>query len=278
MHRQFVVSAFTKDWRAGNPAAVCLLDHWISEADLQSIAAQNNLSETAFMLWPEHADECPDLVDLRWFTPTTEVDLCGHATLASAHVLYTHCGVRGDQRLCFETRSGQLNAWQVADSTDEDRLVIELPATEPIPVSRSFNWLDALGLEVMPSAVLAGEDYLLVFESEKQVVNAKPNMRLLSELDRRGVIITALASVERDEDFVSRFFVPKLGVDEDPVTGSAHTQLIPYWSTVLGHRRLLGWQASERGGRVYGQWSAPKVVMEGEAVTFCSGHLDVANH
>ncbi len=269
--QQFIVNAFTADWTGGNPAAVCVLDDWPDEACLQAIAAQNNLSETAFFVPPRPAQTADSAISLRWFTPSHEVDLCGHATLASAHVFYHHLGWRVDQPLVFETRSGLLQARQT-----DGRIQIHLPASEPQPVHASHTTdqlMKALGRE--GECVLAAEDYLVVYPSANDIQLLVPDYAKLAKLDRRGVIVTAAKNGQDGDDFYSRFFVPKLGVDEDPVTGSAHCQLIPYWTGVLEKQTLSGWQCSKRGGRVRGQWLGAEVCLQGEAVTFAESEIVV---
>ena len=266
---QFVVNAFATDWRGGNPAAVCVLDDWPADRELQAIASQNNLSETAFFLRPEIQAIEDQALTLRWFTPTEEVDLCGHATLASAHVLYHHLGISDEVEIKFQTRSGQLMSRLI------DGLIgLTLPASRPVRLDHWPKGRVALG-DIDPQEVLAAEDYLVVYSSAEEVMSLQPDFSSLSALDRRGVIVTAQADANSEDDFVSRFFVPKLGVDEDPVTGSAHCQLIPFWSDRLGQRWLSGWQCSKRGGRVVGQWVDDVVELQGHAVTFSAAQIQV---
>lgn len=266
---QFIVNAFTSTWQGGNPAAVCVLEAWPSDDVLQAIAGQNNLSETAFFLSSEVDSIKDHAIGLRWFTPTEEVDLCGHATLASAHVLYQHLGIDDQIQIRFSTRSGELCC-----EREGDGIIIRLPASEPVQLACWPEALASLG-PVAPEAVWAAEDYLVVYSKADQVFALQPDFTGLGELDRRGVIVTALAEDPRD-DFVSRFFVPKLGVNEDPVTGSAHCQLIPYWSDRLGRRWLSGWQCSKRGGRVIGKWLNDTVVLKGSAITFSVAKIQVS--
>ncbi len=268
MYPLYVVSAFSADWRSGNPAAICLLDEWLPNGELQAIAAQNNLSETAFLLWQGHLSELPDDLELRWFTPVAEVDLCGHATLATAHVLYRHLGVDPEATLRFRTRSGPLKAWLI-----RDQVAVVLPADVAVPTHNTVDWCDVLNTQTMPLAVFEGVDYVVIFADESTVHEIRPNMSAVGQLDRRGVIVSAQLLDSKDIDFVSRFFAPKLGVDEDPVTGSAHCQLIPYWSEVLGKRTLTGWQASPRGGKVVGEWVGSEVILRGDAVTYSQGQI-----
>ena len=228
----YQVDAFTSAVFSGNPAAVCLLDEWIDDKRLQSIAAENNLSETAFLVQEK------DGFALRWFTPKTEVALCGHATLASAFVQFACRGWRPDT-IKFQTRkSGQLVVTKKGEMLEMDFPARPAHAREtPAGLSR------ALG--ITPKKVYdSAEDLMVVLDNKKTVRDVRPDFNALEQLDFRGIIITALG--ERS-DFVSRFFAPRVGVPEDPVTGSAHCVLIPYWSTVLGQKELYALQVSQRG-------------------------------
>ncbi len=229
----YQVDAFASRIFAGNPAAVVPLERWLGDATLQAIATENNLSETAFTV-PEGEG-----FRLRWFTPATEVDLCGHATLGTAHVLFK-TGLATDDMIAFETRSGRLGVRRAGDE-----LVMDFPAVPCVPLDAPPALDDGLGRR--PVELFAGPDYMAVFRSEEDVRAIEPNLRTLERLDRRGVIVTAPA---RDADFCSRFFAPKLGVPEDPVTGSAHCQLTPYWSRTLGKKELRAHQVSARGGEL----------------------------
>ena len=242
---------------SGNPAAVCPLERWLDDATLRGIAAENNLSETAFFLPPTGG-----VAPLRWFTPAVEVDLCGHATLASAHVLYHHLGASGD-RLRFSSRSGEL-----AVSRAGDRLELDFPARPARPVGVSDRVAAALRAE--PTAVLEATDLLVVFDTEEEVAALRPDMAAMAELPQRGVIATARA---RDVDFVSRFFGPKVGVPEDPVTGSAHCTLIPYWAASLGKQTLEAIQLSPRGGALSCTLRGDRVGIAGHARTTLVGEI-----
>lgn len=267
--QQYIVNAFTDQWTGGNPAAVCVLEEWPQLDVLQGIAAQNNLSETAFFLVPQTTNPPNSPMRLRWFTPTHEVDLCGHATLASAHVLFEHLNWPDDQTIVFETRSGLLSA-----TKDQSWIAMDLPASEPKPVASPSTIDDlsgALGVNVVE--LLEAEDYLAVVSSVDDLHSTAPNFSKLAKLGRRGVIVTTGADDQVSDDFYSRFFVPKLGVNEDPVTGSAHCQLIPYWTRVLGKEILSGWQCSTRGGRVLGEWMGSHVRLKGQAMTFSEGKI-----
>ncbi len=247
----FQVDAFAAQVFAGNPAAVCPLDAWLPEALMQSIAAENNLSETAFFV-PEGGG-----YGLRWFTPQKEIDLCGHATLASAHVLFEHLGFTGE-RLDFSTRSGILSV-----SRAGNLLALDFPAKTVEACAAPAALIE--GLWAVPREVHVGRDYLAVFASEEEVRALTPDPRRLAELDRHGVIVTAPG---RDVDFVSRFFAPKFGVDEDPVTGSSHCSLTPFWAARLGKTTLDARQVSPRGGRLQCELSGERVILRGRAVTY----------
>jgi predicted PhzF superfamily epimerase YddE/YHI9 len=257
--RQFQVDAFTDHVFGGNPAAVVRLPAWPADALLQAIAEENNLSETAFFV-PD-----ADGFQLRWFTPTTEIDLCGHATLAAAHVLFEHLGHAGPV-VAFTTRSGPL-----AVRREGEGLVMDFPASPPRPCLAPPGLGDALGR--VPVEVLQAEDYIAVFDTETEVRAITPDMDRLRGLGLRGVAVTAPGS---DVDFVSRFFAPKYGIPEDPVTGSAHCELAPYWATRLGKRSLVARQVSRRGGEVRcGLEESGRVLLEGRAVTFLEGRIVV---
>lgn len=254
--RQFQVDAFATRLFAGNPAAVCPLRNWLSNEVLQAIASENNLSETAFFVPTGEGFE------LRWFTPTVEVELCGHATLATAHVLFEHLGHPGGT-IRFETRSGELTVQRKGD-----RLAMVFPARAPRPCATPPALSDALGME--PLEVLQADDYIAVFDNEATIRALLPDMVKLCTLKRRGVSVTAPGS---EVDFVSRFFAPALGVPEDPVTGSAHCELAPYWAGRLGKSQMHARQVSRRGGDVFCEVSGEQVVLEGSAVTFLAGEI-----
>lgn len=252
------VDAFTERAFAGNPAAVCLLDGPREEGWMQAVASEMNLSETAY-LWPEGGGW-----RLRWFTPTVEVDLCGHATLASAHVLFAEEGASGPLR--FATRSGELVARRAGDWIE-----LDFPALESEPAEAPAGLVDALG--AAPVGVFRSRfDLLVELDAERTVRGLDVDIRRLARVDVRGVIATAPA--EGDEfDFVSRFFAPRAGVDEDPVTGSAHCALAPFWGARLSKREMTGYQASARGGVVRVRLDGDRVVLAGRAVTVLRGEL-----
>ena len=257
--RQFQVDAFASRPFEGNPAAVCPLEQWLPDSLLQSIAEENNLSETAFFV--------PDAkgFHLRWFTPVSEVDFCGHATLATAHVLYEALG-HNSEVVVFSTRSGEMTVKR------DDRLyVMDFPSMPPRPCAPPQALV--AGIKVSPAEVLSAGDYVAVFESEDVVRSLTPDFTKLSELDLRGVIATAPG---RQCDFVSRFFAPRFGINEDPVTGSAHCELTPYWSARLGRKVLRARQISKRGGDVQCELAGDRVVLKGGAVTFMEGEFEIA--
>lgn len=255
---QFVVDAFASQPFTGNPAAVCLIESWISESLLQAIASENNLSETAFIAPKD------DGYQLRWFTPVAEVDLCGHATLAAAHVLFNHLDfIR--KEIVFHTRSGELKV-----TRSGSLLEMTFPSSSPKFCEAPDNLL--LGLGGSPSEIYCAEDYLVVYPDEAAIRDLTPDFQLLSKVDLRGVIVTAPGN---EFDFVSRCFFPKYGVNEDPVTGSAHCQLAPYWAERLNKRILQAKQVSRRSGEIICQVIADKVLLSGNAVTFMQGELRI---
>jgi PhzF family phenazine biosynthesis protein len=261
----YQVDAFTGKPFKGNPAAVCLLQGPASEAWMQNIAAEMNLSETAF-LYPNHEDG----FNLRWFTPTVEVDLCGHATLASAHILWETNLLQPHKTAHFHTRSGLLSAVRYSEWIEMD-----FPAKAPEPTEPPEGLLSALGMTVhyIGSNRM---DYLVEVESEEDVRALKPDFALLAQLPVRGIIVTGRASMP-DYDFVSRFFAPAAGVPEDPVTGSAHCCLGPYWQSRLGKAELTAYQCSKRGGTVRVRVTPERVFLGGQAITVLKGELTVGD-
>jgi len=254
--RQYQVDAFATRAFEGNPAAVCPLERWLDDGLLQAIAEENNLAETAFFVPSDTGFR------LRWFTPASEVDLCGHATLATAHVLFEHLGHTG-QAITFETRSGTLTVKRKGDVLEMD-----FPARPPTPCASVELLARALGRQ--PLEVLRADDYLVVFDDEATVRGIRPDFALLGTLDLRGVIITAPGS---SDDFVSRFFAPRLGIPEDPVTGSAHCTLAPYWAGRLDKRRLSARQVSKRGGSLTCELKGDRVLLSGAAVTVIEAEI-----
>lgn len=255
------VDAFTDQPFAGNPAAVCLLASARDPTWMQQVAREMNLAETAFLL--RRSD---DGFDLRWFTPTIEVDLCGHATLASAHVMWEEGHLHRRKRARFHTRSGALVA-----SRQGDLIWLDFPATPDQPLAKSPELERALGATISYLG-RTRFDYLVELESEDAVRAVAPDMAALARLPARGVIITA-RSERRAYDFVSRFFAPGVGVPEDPVTGSAHCGLAPFWAARLRKNELVGYQASARGGIVQVRLDQDRVHLGGHAVTVLRGEL-----
>lgn len=256
--KQYQVDAFTTRVFAGNPAAVCPLASWLSDEILQAIAQENNLSETAFFVPSDNGFE------LRWFTPVKEVDLCGHATLATAHILFEALGYPR-QAITFKTRRGELIVEQKGKLLEMD-----FPAYPPMPHKLCETLITGLGQR--PIEILIADDYLAVFDSEATIHAITPNLTLLCELDLRGVIITAPGT---DVDFVSRFFAPKFGIPEDPVTGSAHCALAPFWAEKLGKSILTARQLSKRGGDITCEMKADRVLLSGSAVTYMEAEITV---
>ena len=258
--RLLQVDTFTDRVLGGNPAAVCPLDDWLDEATMQAIAAENNLSETAFMV-PEGEE-----FGLRWFTPNVEVDLCGHATLAAAFVVFEELRP-GTESVSFETLSGRLTV-----SREGEALVMDFPAQPASEMPAPPVLAQALG--AAPSEVLAGADWVAVFESAGQVAALNPDQALLMTLDRRGVVATAPGD-DGDADYVLRFFAPKNAVPEDPVTGNVQTALAPYWAGRLGKQRLAVRQLSARGGRMVCEDRGERVSIAGRAMLYMDATISV---
>lgn len=256
----YQVDAFTKKVFGGNPAAVCPLDEWLSDEIMQKIAMENNLAETAFFVQKNNQYE------IRWFTPAVEVDLCGHATLATAHVLFSHLNHEGKTIRFFSHRSGELTV-----TKNKDFLTLNFPTDlyekveMPIFISACF--------QIEPIEAYKGKtDFMFVFKNEAEIKNIQPDFKQISALDGRGAIVTAPGE---QVDFVSRFFAPQSGIDEDPVTGSAHTTLTPYWSKKLGKDSLSALQLSERKGELFCKYMGERVEISGNAVTYLVGEIDI---
>jgi PhzF family phenazine biosynthesis protein len=259
------VDAFTDRPFAGNPAAVCILPSYPQDQWLQSVAAEMNLSETSFIV-PTGDENC---FHLRWFTPTTEVDLCGHATLAAAHTLIEQNLVTAGLAIRFQTRSGELRCEQSGS-----QITLDFPSAAAdgvVDASTKAALLYALGLE---EAVFmrCKFDLVVVVNDASIVESLRPNFNLLESIETRGVVVTA-ASQTTGIDFVSRFFAPRFGINEDPVTGSAHCCLAPYWGERLNKTSLVGYQASPRGGTVYCDVVGDRVLLTGNAVTVFEGKM-----
>jgi PhzF family phenazine biosynthesis protein len=258
--RCFQVDAFAERPFTGNPAAICLLDREADADWMQAVAAEMNLSETAFVR-PLDAG-----FELRWFTPKVEVDLCGHATLATAHVLWMEGVAATQEAIRFQSRSGALTCTQ-----NEGRIELDFPATAATAVEPPAGLLDALGVR----ADFVGRtrfDYLVLLDSEPALRSINPDFGQLATIKTRGVIVTAKSGDSRF-DFVSRFFAPAAGIDEDPVCGSAHCCLGPFWAQRLGKNDMMGYQASSRGGTVHVRVAGDRVILGGQAVTVWCGEL-----
>lgn len=252
----YQVDAFSSRVFGGNPAGVCPLDSWLDYDVMQAIAAENNLAETAFFV------AGPDRYHLRWFTPTSEVDLCGHATLASAWVLFEKLGVKAAE-VSFDTRSGMLSV-----KRDGAKLSMDFPSRPGDPCDAPAALLAGLGIRT--AEVLRARDYLVVLESEAAVRAIKPDFAKLMEVDTFGIIVTSPGD---GTDFVSRFFAPRMGVPEDPVTGSSHCTLIPYWAKRLGKQHMKAHQVSARGGEIFCGLSDTRVSIAGHAVLYLEGTI-----
>lgn len=254
----FQIDAFANEVFRGNPAAVCPLDHWLDDTCLQAIAAENNLAETAYFVAEGGAHR------LRWFTPKQEVDLCGHATLASAYVIFQYLKPEA-MAVTFNSQSGPLYV-----SREGDLLCMDFPARAPVACSASETLSGALG--VPPREILCSRDYLAIYDSEEDVRALRPSFEALKTLDRLGVIVTAPGKAS---DFVSRFFAPGAGIPEDPVTGSAHCTLTPYWAKRLDKTKLRALQVSERGGELSCELKGNRVSIAGRCVRYMEGTIYV---
>lgn len=256
----FQVDAFTNRPFSGNPAAVCILDEPKDELWMQDVAKEMNLSETAFLKRKGEG------FNLRWFTPAVEVDLCGHATLASAHVLWEGGYMRPEQQIKFDTRSGTLTARR-----NDEWIELDFPSEPEEEADAPSELIKALGI----TPVYVGRnrfDYIVEVDSEETVRNLKPDFLSLAEVETRGIIVTSRSSA-KGYDFVSRFFAPRVGINEDPVTGSAHCCLAPFWKSRLKKDEFTAYQASSRGGVVRVRVNGDRVYLSGQAVTVLRGEL-----
>ena len=254
----YQIDAFAENQFEGNPAAVIPLVKWLPEATMQAIAEENNLSETVFFVPTRNG------FHIRWFTPVKEVELCGHATLASAYVLFNILGYK-EEVLSFESLSGELLV-----TKNDNLLTLDFPAQPPEICSTPA--LLSSGLGKTPIECLKHDDYVAIFESEEDVLGLTPNNEALMQLNLRGVIATAPSS---EFDFVARFFAPKFGIPEDPVTGSAYTQLMPYWADKLEKSKLHAKQVSNRGGKLFCELKGDRVLISGSAVTYMEGRIEI---
>lgn len=259
--RIYQIDAFADTAFTGNPAAVCILDQWLSDELMQNIAMENNLAETAF------AVKNGLIYELRWFTPEIEVDLCGHATLATAYVLFNHYEPSDMSLEFYSARSGTL----MVDKDEDGLITMDFPKdkTELVPEQEALT--KAIGLA--PLKTIKGQtDYLLIYGSQKEIEEINPDFRLLDQLDCRGVIVSSPGD---NVDFVSRFFAPQCGIPEDPVTGSAHTTLAPYWAKILGKNKMTAKQLSPRGGNLRCEYLGERVKIAGEAVPYLIGEIEI---
>lgn len=252
----YQVDAFTEEIFRGNPAAICILKEWLDEKLMQNIAMENNLSETAFCIVKE------DLWELRWFTPEEEIDLCGHATLATAYVIFEILNYPGST-VKFTTKSGILTVEKQGDI-----ITMEFPSREGTKVEITDQLIKGLGKE--PKEAYESRDLMVVYENEQEIRELNPNMEELKLVDAFGIIVTAKGE---SSDFVSRYFAPSCGVPEDPVTGSAHCTLIPYWSKILGKNKMIAHQLSKRGGVLQCEHVGDKVKISGKAKLFFKGEI-----
>lgn len=254
----YQIDAFTDRVFSGNPAAVCPLDNWLSDDLMLKIAAENNLAETAFYVKQD------DGIEIRWFTPTVEVDLCGHATLATAFVLFNHENYAGDTIEFFSPRSGKLTV-----SKNGDFFTLNFPTDKFESLALTAELSNCF--DIFPNIVFKGKtDYLFVFDNEEDILNIQPDFEKISGLNARGIIVPAKGN---EVDFVSRFFAPQVGVKEDPVTGSAHTTLIPYWTKELNKTELTAIQLSERKGYLKCKFLEDRVEISGKGKLYLTGEI-----
>ncbi len=257
----YQIDAFAEKVFSGNPAAVCLLDDWLPSEVMQQIAQENNLAETAFIVQEDNGYR------LRWFTPEVEVDLCGHATLAAAYVIFEFLPHTEDTIRFISPRSGELFVRKNEDAS----MTMDFPADEIIPIQSVTELNEAIGLT--PERTIKGKtDYLLIYGSQEEIEAIAPNFHLLDQCDCRGVIVSAPGD---EVDFVSRFFAPACGVPEDPVTGSAHTTMIPFWSKTLNKTQLTAKQLSKRGGNLSCEYLGERVKISGKAVPYLIGEINI---
>lgn len=257
----YQIDAFTSQAFGGNPAAVCILDSWLSPELMQKIAQENNLAETAFAVKKD------GLYEIRWFTPEVEEDLCGHATLATAFVLFHFYELEKDTIQFYSGRSGNLTV----NKADNGWLTMDFPTDNLVAIQNIEELNNAIGQT--PIKTLKGKtDYMMVYKSQKEIEELDPNFFLLDQVDARGVIVTAPGN---EVDFVSRFFAPSCSISEDPVTGSAHTSLTPYWTEVFDKTKMTAKQLSKRGGDLVCEYLGERVKISGKAVLYLTGEIDV---
>ena len=256
----YQVDAFADKLFSGNPAAVVILESPLKDSVMQSIAAENNLSETAFV----SINESP--INIRWFTPSIEVDLCGHATLASAKILFEHYPNLAGNEIKFDSKSGALKV-----TSSEEKLCLNFPTDQPVESALDPLFIEILGTR--PLELLRGkDDYLAVFKNQRQIESMQPNFSLLKKINSRGMVITSPGD---KVDFVSRCFYPEAGIEEDPVTGSAHTMLTPYWANQLKKDELEAHQLSKRGGKLFCKLAGDRVLISGTSVIYFDGIISI---
>ena len=261
MLKVYIVNAFTKDEFGGNPAAVVPLQKWLPDNLMQQMAAQHNLAETAFIV------RDGSQFSIRWFTPTVEVDLCGHATLASAHIFFSSLHY-ADQKILFNSKSGPLSAIKQGDGS----ICLDFPVNPPTPTSMLPEI--EKGLNIRPTEIYSSTfDYMAVFDSQQEIEKLTPDFKMLARVETRGLLATAPGN---DADFVARCFFPQSGIDEDPVTGSAYTVLAPYWSKRLGKKKMSAIQLSLRKGHVNCEWTGSRVLISGFAKTYLQGEISIS--
>lgn len=264
--KTYQVDAFTDNLFGGNPAAICALENWLPESLMQKIAAENNLSETAFFV-PNYTNEG---YEIRWFTPEQEVDLCGHATLATAHIIFTEISPMKEE-INFQTnKAGEL---RVTRQKDTGLYTLDFPSRPADKVELPEAILSALRSEIAPVAVYKARDYLLVYENETNIKQLSPDFVALGKID--GVFAVIVTAPGDEVDFVSRFFAPSVGVPEDPVCGSAHCTLTPYWAERLGKKVLHTYQISARKGELWCEKKEDRILISGNAVTYLKGEINI---
>jgi len=254
----YQIDAFTNNVFGGNPAAVCPLEEWLDDNMMQKIAEENNLSETAFFVKRETG------YDLRWFTPTIEIELAGHPTLAAAYVIFNYCN-HGSSKISFSSKSGELTVIK-----DGDLLKMNFPSMKPANTGENELLNRALGNK--PVELYRTRDYLAIYSNQREILSIDPDFGLLKRLDCLGIIVSAPGD---EADFVSRCFAPAAGINEDPVTGSAHSTLIPYWSKRLNKRDLYAYQLSKRGGELFCRYLGDRVEIAGRAVYYLKGTITI---
>lgn len=254
----FQIDAFAEKIFQGNPAAVIPLEEWLPDKLLQAIAQENNLSETAYFM------KQGDGYHIRWFTPLVEVDLCGHATLATAHVIFETLGFQGNE-IVFHSKSGELKV-----TKRNDLIELDFPVSTISKCETPIEIIQAFGKE--PVEVWKSDDYIAVYENESDIVSLSPDFSILNKLECRGIIATAQGE---KTDFVSRFFAPRCGINEDPVTGSAHCELTPYWAKQLSKNTLSAAQLSKRGGKLQCELAGNRVLIAGKAITYLQGSIEI---